>query len=81
VGLIMSDRIPLRMDITETEKAAARAISPVLWNQPYVYGRGPMHFATGPAHRAMLEEAAANWRRLALAAEICAQFMGDGEVD
>ena len=58
---------------------AARTISRAVWHQPYVAKEGPMHYAGGPWHANNLRRLADHWERLAAAARVCADYLGDGE--
>lgn len=54
---------------------AARIIHREVWRGPYEHGRGPMHHAGGSYWRNELLRRADRWRKLADAAEICAEVL------
>lgn len=58
---------------------AARVVSQSAWGQPYTVGEGVMHYGGGPAHAKELRRKAATWERRAVAARLCADWLGDGE--
>lgn len=67
-------RGPLPPDVAK----AARLVSPVYWGQRYAPGGGPMHWAGGPYWGNHLRQEANRLERLAAAARVCADYLGDG---
>lgn len=57
---------------------AAISISRALWSQPYEPGRGPLHWATGPATARELRKHALRWQHLAENADRIAGWL-EGE--
>ena len=54
---------------------AAITISVALWYQPYEPGRGPVHWATGPATAQELRTHARRWQHLAENAAVIAEWL------
>lgn len=72
---IHSPTPPTRGALCPRVGQAAAIVSPVLWGEAYVEGRGPMHYAGGSYWRDELLRKADQWERMAKAARICAEVM------
>lgn len=68
-----------RGPLPESVEKAARSVSSDVWGSPYVPGDGVMHYAGGPWWTRELRRRARRWRSLAQAADVCADWLGDGE--
>jgi hypothetical protein len=66
---------PIRGELPPDVLRAARMISPVVWRERYIPGRGPLHYAGGLSWPNSLRMTARRWRRLADAAEVCAGWI------
>lgn len=76
-----ADPPPARGELPPDVEKAARTVARDVWGEPYRPLRGVMHYGTGPAHAVHLRRAADQWESLAAAARVCADYLGDGELD